>query len=145
MYQRILVPLDGSERAEAILSHIEALAGCNEAELVLMSVVDPPVTLVGPYDVLPTYSMDDVQQQMHSAESYLLGVSQRLEAKGLHVRVVVEYGAVVAAIIEVAAREGADIIAMASHGRTGLARVFYGSVAAGVLQRIDRPLLLVRA
>ena len=44
-----------------------------------------------------------------------------------------------------AARENADLIAMASHGRTGLGRVFYGSVAAGVLHRADRPLLLIRA
>jgi len=42
-------------------------------------------------------------------------------------------------------REGADLIAMASHGRTGLARVFYGSVAAGILHKVDRPLLLIRS
>jgi nucleotide-binding universal stress UspA family protein len=51
----------------------------------------------------------------------------------------------VEAIIDAAEREGADLIALASHGRTGLANVFYGSVAAGVLHRIDRPLLLVRS
>jgi nucleotide-binding universal stress UspA family protein len=45
----------------------------------------------------------------------------------------------------VAARQGADLIAMTSHGRGGLPRVFYGSVAASVLQRVDRPLLLVRS
>jgi nucleotide-binding universal stress UspA family protein len=44
----------------------------------------------------------------------------------------------------VADREQADLIAMASHGRTGLARVFYGSVASGVLNQADRPLLLIR-
>ena len=42
-------------------------------------------------------------------------------------------------------QEDADLIAMASHGRTGLARVFYGSVATGVLHKVDRPLLLIRA
>ena len=47
------------------------------------------------------------------------------------------------AITETAEREGADLIAMASHGRSGLSQVFYGSVAAGVLRRIDRPLLLI--
>jgi len=51
----------------------------------------------------------------------------------------------VEAIIQEAEREHADIVAMASHGRTGLPRVFYGSVAGGVLHRIDRPLLLVRS
>ncbi|MCB0075487.1 MAG: universal stress protein, partial [Caldilineaceae bacterium] len=58
---------------------------------------------------------------------------------------VVEQGPIVRTILDVAERENADLIAMASHGRSGLARVFYGSVAAGVLQSADRPLLIVRA
>jgi nucleotide-binding universal stress UspA family protein len=49
------------------------------------------------------------------------------------------------AILDVAAKENADLIALASHGRSGLARVFYGSVASAILQRADRPLLLIRA
>jgi hypothetical protein len=49
------------------------------------------------------------------------------------------------AILDTADREGADLIALASHGRTGLSRVLYGSVAAGVLHRADRPLLLIRS
>ena len=57
----------------------------------------------------------------------------------------VEQGPVVGTILNVAEREQVDLIAMASHGRTGLARVFYGSVAAGILQQVDRPLLLIRS
>jgi nucleotide-binding universal stress UspA family protein len=57
----------------------------------------------------------------------------------------VESGNVVETIIRVAAEESADLIAMASHGRGGLSRVFYGSVAAGTLQQVDRPLLLIRS
>ena len=49
------------------------------------------------------------------------------------------------AIIDVAKRENADLVTMASHGRSGFYREFYGSVAAGVLQRIDRPLLIIRS
>jgi nucleotide-binding universal stress UspA family protein len=52
---------------------------------------------------------------------------------------------VVETVISVAQRENADLIAMASHGRSGMSRVFYGSVAAGVLQQIDRPMLLIRS
>jgi nucleotide-binding universal stress UspA family protein len=51
----------------------------------------------------------------------------------------------VASILAVADRENVDLVAMASHGRSGLGRVFYGSVAAGVLHATNRPLLLVRA
>jgi nucleotide-binding universal stress UspA family protein len=63
----------------------------------------------------------------------------------LHVEVFAEEGPVVRTILDVAQRENVDLIAMASHGRTGLARVYYGSVAAGVLHQVDRPLLLIRA
>lgn len=59
--------------------------------------------------------------------------------------VVVEEGSPARVISEVAERENVDLVAMASHGLSGLARVFYGSVAAGVLHRIDRPLLIIRS
>ena len=54
-------------------------------------------------------------------------------------------GPVVTSIINIASQEDVDLIALASHGRSGLARVYYGSVAAGILQRVDRPLLLIRS
>ena len=56
-----------------------------------------------------------------------------------------QHGLVVKTIIDAAKRENADLVAMASHGRSGLSRAFYGSVAAGVLQGIDRPLLIIRS
>jgi nucleotide-binding universal stress UspA family protein len=65
--------------------------------------------------------------------------------KGINTQINICHGAVVEEIIKVAENEKVDIIALASHGRTGLSRVFYGSVAAGILHRIDRPLLLVRS
>lgn len=145
MYQKILVPLDGSRRAESILPHVEALATCLGARVVLLHVVTPPMMLVGPYDMVPVDDTAIVQGQLAAAETYLAEWQQKLGAKGIQVQSVVEPGAVVAAIIEVAERERADLVAMASHGRSGLARAFYGSVASGVLQRIDRPLLLIRA
>jgi nucleotide-binding universal stress UspA family protein len=60
-------------------------------------------------------------------------------------KTVVANGPAVEIIIRVAEKENADIIAMASHGGGGLTRVFYGSVAAGVLNRVNRPLLIVRS
>ncbi len=145
MYKTILVPLDGSQRAEAILPHVESLARCTGAQIILLSIVDPPMNLVTPYDIMPNYMADEIQAMVDDGKAYLDEVAKTLRAKGLQVRTAVEYGAVVASIIEVAEREKADLLAMASHGRTGLSRVFYGSVAAGVLQRVDRPLLLIRA
>ena len=57
----------------------------------------------------------------------------------------VAYGPAVERIIHIAEKENADLIAMTSHGGGGLTRVFYGSVAAGVLNRVDRPLLVIRS
>ncbi len=145
MYKLILVPLDGSQRAEAILPHVENLARCTGAKLLLLNVIDPPMNLVSPYDMMPSYTAEEIQAMVDDAEAYLRMAAERVQAHNITAQTIVEYGAVVATIIEIAEREKADLVAMASHGRTGLSRVFYGSVAAGVLQRIDRPLLLVRA
>ncbi len=145
MYKIILVPLDGSQRAEAILPHVESLAHCTEAQLVLLNIIDPPMNLVSPYDMMPSYTAAEIQAMVEDAETYLQTMEEKMRSHNIATRTIVEYGAVVATIIEVAEREKADLVAMASHGRTGLSRVFYGSVAAGVLQRIDRPLLLIRA
>ena len=57
----------------------------------------------------------------------------------------VAYGSAIERTIHVAEKESADLIAMTSHGGGGLTRVFYGSVAAGVLNRVDRPLLVIRS
>jgi nucleotide-binding universal stress UspA family protein len=143
MYKKILVPLDGSKRAEVILPHVEELAQHFEAEVILLEVVEPSTPLTTPQGTLT--DIEAVDREAEYAENYLVSVEGELSARGLSVARFVEYGPVVETIISVAEREQVDLIAMASHGRTGLARVFYGSVAAGVLQRIDRPLLLIRS
>ena len=145
MVQTILVPLDSSKRAEAILPHVEALARLYHAKVVLLQVVEPTYPSMGARDVYWANYQEDLDQRITQAESDLAIVSRRLGARGIDVRTSVGFGPVVEAILDAAQREGADLIAMASHGRTGLARAFYGSVAAGILHRIDRPLLLVRS
>jgi nucleotide-binding universal stress UspA family protein len=145
MYKTILVPLDGSPRAEMILPHAVSLALKYQARLVLMQVVEPLVAMVTPYDMVPYVDRDAVERAVEEAKNYLASKEGEMRGEGIETKVLVENGPIVGAILEAAEREGADLIAMASHGRTGLARVFYGSVAAGVLQKADRPLLLVRA
>jgi nucleotide-binding universal stress UspA family protein len=143
MYQVILVPLDGSRRAEAILVHVEELARASAARVVLVSVVEPSTPVTAAQGTL--LDLQAMEREAAEMEQYLAGKVGEFRAKGIDAKGVVEYGPVVEAIINVAAREQAELIAMASHGRGGLARVFYGSVAAGVLQRVDRPLLVIRA
>ena len=69
----------------------------------------------------------------------------RFHKKDIHAATRLAFGSVVKAILNVAAETGTDLIAMATHGLSGLARVSYGSVAAGVLQAADIPILLIRS
>ena len=144
MYTKILAPLDGSERAETILSHVQDIAGRYKAKVVLLSVLEPIQTVVAP-DGIYIPSEDIVEDRQHAMESYLAGKKNHLRKKGIDAKCVIAFGRIIDEIINTAEAENADLVAMTSHGRTGLARVFYGSVAAGVLHRIDRPLLLIRA
>lgn len=145
MYKTILVPLDGSQRAEAILPHVENLALRYEAKVVFFRVQEPGF-LMG-YDEIADMSkyLEARNSQREETEAYLDFLQGQFRKKGIEARWIIGQGSVVAAIISAAERENIHIVAMASHGRGGLSRTFYGSVAAGVLQRIDRPLLLIRS
>ncbi len=145
MYKKILVPLDGSERAEAILPHVEDLASCYQATVIFLQVIEPHILYSSPYDAYPELNLDEADRRGEMVEAYLAELESKFQAAGIQTKRRVEQGPVVLTILEVATNEDVDLIAMASHGRTGLARVFYGSVAAGVLNRIDRPLLLIRS
>ena len=147
MYKKILVPLDGSKRAEMILPHVEELAHRFEARVIFLKVIEPinvfPTTQGYMPDMGPLWEQQNFL--IERSKTYLSGFEGALSEKNIDAKIIVGEGPIVNTIIEVAEREGVDLIAMASHGRTGLSHVFYGSVAAGVLHRIDRPLLLIRA
>jgi nucleotide-binding universal stress UspA family protein len=146
MYETILVPLDGSKRAEAILPHVEELARRFGAKVIFLQILED-VMVLGYDEVvdISTYQQDR-DQRKKEAESYLAGIEGVFKEKKISAqKIVSSYGSVVQSILDTAEREGADLIAMASHGRGSLSRVFYGSVAAGVLHRIDRPLLIIRS
>jgi nucleotide-binding universal stress UspA family protein len=143
MYKNILVPLDGSRRAERILPHVEEIAQHNKAKVIFLQVIEPIHTYVGPHGAVSDVELFFDQEK--EAKKYLTALRGECREKDIKAHFFIERGPVVQRIIEVANREDVDLVAMASHGRTGLSHVFYGSVAAGVLHRIDRPLLLVRA
>jgi nucleotide-binding universal stress UspA family protein len=144
MYKTILVPLDGSKRAETILPQVEEMAQCFDAKVLFVQVIEPYFMGADPYGTMVP-NMDMVEQRAREADVHLDALCGEFREKGIEARKFVEHGPIVETIIRVAEREGAELIAMASHGRSGLSRVFYGSVAAGVLQRVDRPLLLIRS
>jgi len=146
MYRKILVPLDGSKRAEAIVPHVEQIAHGLEANVILLQVIEPVFVYASPYGT-PGWDLEENKREalVNEAETYLAGIEGEFREVGISTKLLVEEGPIVGTIIDVAEKNDVDMIAMASHGRTGLSHVFYGSVAAGVLHRIDRPLLIIRA
>ncbi|HEX6293159.1 MAG TPA: universal stress protein [Herpetosiphonaceae bacterium] len=143
-FQRVLIPLDGSEIAEDILEHAAMVGGLIDAEYRLLRIVEP-LMMVG---YSPTaYSADlekqVVRQQIDEAETYLASIAQRLQAQGLRVSTKVVVGQQPVTIILKAAHEyRIDLIAMATHGRGGLSRLLLGSTADKVLRGALVPVLL---
>ena len=145
MYNTILAPLDGSNRAEAILPHVEQLARRYDAKVIFLQVVQPLATFLESDTASADLYLRALEQQMNEAESYLSGWQGKFRKKGINAERCIAHGLVVETIIKTAKEENVDLIAIASHGRTGISRVFYGSVASGLLHSIDRPLLLIRS
>lgn len=146
MYSTILVPLDGSKRAEVILSHVEEMARKMGSRIILLTCVEQELVHTGDLEIFAMVKRnEDMGQRTKITTSYLQEVQTKLEQQGIQVSTTIMQRPPVKAILAVAAQENVDMIAIASHGRSGLGRVFYGSVAAGVLQRVDRPLLVIRA
>jgi nucleotide-binding universal stress UspA family protein len=144
MYNKILVPLDGSKRAEAILPHAEEMANRYAAEIIFLCVEELYVMLEWDEVVDLAKCREKFDTRKKASESYLARLEQKFREKGIKAKTRVVYGAVVKSIITIAEEVSADIIVMASHGISGMPRTFYGSVTAGVLQKIDRPLLVIR-
>lgn len=144
MYRRMLVPLDGSEVAETILPFAEQVAGPLDAEVVLLRVIEPlsPVELVATAGVVApdAFTLRDIE-----AEKYLSEIQRRLSKKGLRVRTRVALGGTPSEEILAAVQAtNADLIAMTTHGRSGLGRALFGSVAESVLRASAVPVLVVR-
>lgn len=142
MYTKMLVPLDGSREAESILPLVRSMAGCHGAAVVLLKVEEPPI-LLGVDEVIDLANYQQSRQrQRRETEIYLFGIDAKLRSEGIKTKIIVESGDVVKTILDVADRESADLITMASHGWGGLQASFYRSVATNLLKRIDRPLLI---
>ena len=144
MYKKILVPLDGSKRAEMIRPHVRELASRFQATVILIRVIENAyIGVVG--EEFINHIEKEFDAILKESKSYLDGVAAKLQDKGIACKTLVAQGPVAEKIIEAANTEDADLIAMTSHGYGGLTRIFYGSVAAGILNRVDRPLFIVRS
>lgn len=157
-YQRILVPLDGSERAAAALPHAETLAKLTNARLVLLQVIPSAAMLISETAVsspdmgLPTVDPFLSASQYETVENTLAQEAQTtlesaatpLRANSLQVETVILAGVPAEAILSYVSDNQIDLIVMSTHGRTGLARLVFGSVAESIVHRASCPVLLVR-
>jgi nucleotide-binding universal stress UspA family protein len=145
-FRRILVPLDGTEAAEAALAPAAALARQFGAGLLLFRVVVPAPVLVQNWVASAVSAMEGpiLEELTAQARADLLRAARRFRAEGLTVEVRVAVNVSPAAAVLEAAPV-ADLIALATHGRSGAARLFLGSVADKVVRGAPCPVLVVRS
>lgn len=142
MYNRILVPLDGSELAERILPHVETIAKAAGAEVLLLRAVPHHFQIT---TEAATEARKWVEMEQAQAGKYLEGIAKRLQDAGIKTRLEVLLGEPAVEILAATERENADLIAMMSHGATGFNKFDRGSVAEKILKSSPRPVLMVRA
>ena len=148
MYKKILVPLDGSELAECVLPHVESIAkGCGVQEVVFLRVAEPVPLPSG--DDSTTFSYEAVErldrQNRANAENYMSQVARRTKYKGVIIRSEVVTGRAAESIAQYATKNGVDLITIATHGRSGVSRWVWGSVADRILRSSCVPVLMIRA
>ena len=140
MFNKILVPLDGSEVAECALDHAKVVAG-TPGEVTLLYVIEPLQVPLSSEDYKRNIEADAAK----SAKEYLKRTAAKLKRSGGAVKTEVVFGKPSQTIVSYAAANGTSLIVMATHGRSGVQRWFLGSVADAVLHSAAVPVLLVRA
>ena len=142
IYKRVVVPLDGSPLAEGMLRFIIDIARPLNLEVALLQVVKaaPPYLT----ETMKALVLENAERSLAEARAYLAGLGEDLSAKGIRVRIEVRGGDPVDEIVACAREIDADLIAMTTHGRSGLGRLLFGSVAEAVLRQAELPVFLMR-
>jgi len=147
MYNKILVPLDGSPLAECVLPHVDAIArGCGVRSVTFLRIVEPLYLAGG--DEVSGFSMGLLDKatadRQAAAEKYLKDLVARTNYDGVSVEWQAYIGRPADEIIEFCRKHDIDLIAIATHGRSGVTRWVWGSVADRVLRSACAPVLMVR-
>ncbi len=150
MFEKILVCLDGSGLAEQIMPFATEQARRFNSSVVLLRVVSEPV-IIGPNIPgaagVPVHTpgmLQQIQREHDEATAYLEGVANQLRKEGMAVEAVILEGAAGDVIVNYANENAIGLIAIATHGRSGLGRAVFGSVADYVLRHSGMPILVVR-
>jgi nucleotide-binding universal stress UspA family protein len=143
MYRRILVPLDGSALAENVVPYARLLGSALKAGIDLLRITEPVPPEVG--DILRgTYPHEIAAGLQHQAKQYLEKITSSASRGGVRVISLVEEGNPAEVIVKAAERQRDTLIAMSTHGRSGMTRWVLGSVTDKVLHATTKPLLIVR-
>jgi len=151
MFERVLVPLDGSKVGEAALPVIGQLVnkmapGAN-VEIILIGVITllRHWVVVGEASAPVSYTEDELKIIRDRVMDYLTKTGESLKNKGINVRTIVNTGNASDEIMKAARENKVDLIAMSTHGRSGLRRLAFGSITDKVLRGSHIPVLMVRA
>jgi nucleotide-binding universal stress UspA family protein len=141
-HRRVLVALDGSPSSEAVLRFLLEIAGPLDMTVVLLRVLEPI-----PPRAMESVShlvLEDLTSRRRDAEEYLAPIAAALRAQGVDASWQVRRGRPAEEILAAAAESNVDLVAMATHGRTGLGRLLFGSVAEAVLRQAPVPVFMIR-
>ncbi len=145
LIRSILLPTDFSECANYALSYATSLARSAGASIICVHVIEPVVPTVGYTGLTEPMPMTDLSEQLEeSAERELPKIGACDECNGLEVEEVIAHGDAAAEIVRVAKERKVDLIVIASHGRTGLGRILFGSTAESVVRHASCPVLVVK-
>jgi nucleotide-binding universal stress UspA family protein len=155
MYERIMVPLDGSQLAECVLPHVESIVrGCGAGRVFFIRVVEPAQIPVGvETNGAALFDAEEAarirngvdSENMAAAEGYLSRIAGRNRYPGADVEIRVLMGKTAETLAKYAEKNGIDLIVIATHGLSGISRWVWGSVADRILRAACVPVLMVRA
>jgi len=150
MFKKILVCMDGSELAEQILPYVKAQARSFKSTVVLLHVTaeriitTPGIPGAPGYPVQTQSMMKEMEQEMFRADEYLNKLAAGFKRSGIRTKCEVLEGSVGESIVKYAKENKINLIAMASHGRSGVGRMILGSIADFVLREAGLPILIIR-
>jgi nucleotide-binding universal stress UspA family protein len=150
MFERILVCLDGSKLAEQIIPYATEEAIHFQGKLVLLQVVQEPIAFSpgfpgeAPVPIETNTMIEGTKEALNRARAYLAKLAAPLRKRGIQVETVAIPGRAGEAILDYADTNSVKLITIATHGRGGLRRVVFGSVADYVLRESGLPVLVIR-
>jgi nucleotide-binding universal stress UspA family protein len=143
-YKKIVVPIDGSGWSERAIPHAVDIAHKYNSEIILLHVFKPPAAeYIG--EIALAGQDEQLMQLRDEMKQHLMSLRSKLRNENVNVRVQwIEGTGVAEIIIEYLKEEKADLVVMSSHGRTGISRLIFGSVANQVMEAVHIPVLIIR-